>query len=1573
MQWRCPLSEVTQLLVELRCLGIRLFLEQDELRFSAPKGVMTPDIMAQLKAQKAGLTLLLQQASTAEDGLAEALRPFASSHIAPLSFAQQRMWFLFRLEGASPSYNILQASRLYGDLDTDILKRSFNYLIKRHESLRTRFSENDDGVAQQLVEDDVALAIEIKDFSGFTQTQKQLRLEQAKEHLSAGTFDLETAPLSRVVLIHYAAQEWVLLMAMHHIIGDGWSMGILSRELSAAYRSYAGGDEPDLSAIPFSYRDYALWQRRERQTWMIAQGIKTWERLLENSEYRLELNSAGPRPASRSYAGAVCPVVLDSALSRQLDYLAEANGVSLFVLLLTVYFVLLQRYSGRNDLLVGTQAANRSESGLEPLVGFFINTLPLRARIDGNPRFTELLFQVRDFCLQAFELQAVPFERLVEALNPERDFGYNPLVQVMFLWQNAPIADIALQGLTISREPLQSKAAKFDLTLELGLEQGQIQGVFEYSTDLFDALGISAMAEHYKYLLRGIAAAPQSSIADMRLAEDALLPAKPAEGLFPYRDIVSAFKAQVDISPDAVAVNDGTGQLTFRDLSRQAGIIAMRIQDAGIAEGAIVAINLPRTNAYIVAIMGVLTAGCAYLPVEPSLPQARIRYILGDAAVAAVVGEHHDFTEYTLISCTGLDACAGDAVRSFSDGQGVHSVPCYPNSPAYLIYTSGSTGLPKGVVITQQSVMALLGSLRCEIYQRYRQPVNVALMASFIFDASVQQIFAALCQGHCLHICDAESRRDGQALLAFLAERAIVVSDCTPSLLRIMQDAGLVEAEGLPLEQLIVGGEALPPDLIAGLGNSRIEVSNVYGPTECTVDASLHHVSYRRRYQNPAVTIGAPLPHAAIKIVDCYGNTQPAGLAGEIYIGGPAVGGGYWRKPALTAERFIPGDNGSRWYRSGDKGRYNDNAEIEFLGRLDDQVKIRGFRIELGEVEAQLLKQANILKAAVKVHLGDVPELVAYLVVAGQTGVAQLRTGLSEQLPDYMIPAHFVLLDDMPLNASGKIDRKALPDVTSAGRLSDVLGGAPQGGRESLLAQIWCAVLGIDTIGRDDNFFASGGDSIKALQIVSRLRQSGWQLEVRDLFTHSTISKLAPKLDAINDARPLPVQRPEGIVALSPIQQHFFAVHGGHFHHFNQAFLLRAAEHIDLDRFKQAVTRVCAHHDAFRLRYRRDGQSWQQYYADEAGFEFSVLEPASTEALTAHAAAIQQSFDLTAGPLFKVVCNVSEDGLRVLLAAHHLIIDGVSWRILMEDLHEAYQQGDDWQAPAPTSNFLAWMQGLEQRADVLLAQQQDYWSRQESLAQGPFIGTETRCYRDLDTVCCRFDEPDSERFLTGVHQAYQTEANDLLLAALLLAYVRWSSSRQLTLILEGHGRDVLHGIDVSRTIGWFTTRYPVSLDYPADKDMAYLIKNVKETLRDIPDKGVAYGLLRYMNAEHHGLSFRDPALSFNYLGQFGGQQQGLFAIADEAVGDIMSPDATPPYLIEFVGKHTAGRLSFEIAYPRHLYPKARMEALAGYFKQALLELMDHAAHCDSASLTPSDIDYDGFDIEQLDDFLAQLG
>ncbi len=1553
------MSQITDLLKQLGSQGIRLFLEQGQLRFNAPKGAMTPELMAALKANKEELIRLLQQAADTDQTLTEPLTACASSKLVPLSYAQQRLWFLYKLEGRSSTYNILMASRFHGALNIDVLTRSFDFLIKRHECLRTTFTENEDGIALQSIHDSVPLNIRQQDLSSYPEQQKQQLLAAAKQQLAATGFDLEQAPLAKVVLIQYAKNDWILLMAMHHIIGDGWSMGILSRELSAAYQSLCNAQQPSQPAITISYRDYSLWQQRDLQKQWIDQGLKKWCRLLEGSEYSLELNTGNSRPETRSYQGSVFPVEIPARLTSQLEQLAETRGVSLFVLLLSVYFILLQRYSGRNDLLIGTQAANRHESALEAIVGFFINTLPLRGKLNGNPTFSEFVQQIKQFSLQAFELQYVPFERLVETLKPERDFGSNPLVQYMFLWQNAPIDDMALSGLTISREPIKSEAAKFDLTLELGLEQGQIKGVFEYRTNLFDVATIDNMVQHYTYLLHSIVQNPDTVIGNL-----SLIPQAEESGRLSLPDntqnIIDLFNKQADETPEAPALNDGQQVLTYRQLSRQSEELAVRIQQAGIKAGSVIAVYLPRSTDYLLAIVGILKAGCAYLPLEQTLPKARVDFILKDADVAAVISEDHTFAEYPLIECSLARGTEPDIQITQSS---IHS-----QTPAYLIYTSGSTGQPKGVVVSHQSVLALVASLNKEIYHDRPGGLNIALMASFIFDASVQQIFATLLQGHCLHICDTAARRDGQAVLDFFQQQQVEVTDCTPSLLQIMLDAGLADLPHSSLRQIIVGGEALPSQLIDTIANSRqadsLQVFNVYGPTECTVDSTLYAVNNIVSEGNGIVSLGGSLDHAQIIIADQYGNRQPDGLAGEILISGTALAQGYWHQPGLTAERFIPGENGSRWYRTGDQGRINSNGEIEFIGRLDDQVKIRGYRIELGEIENQLLNLSAIQQAAVCHKAG---ELLAYIVTEKQPSLAELRASLALQLPDYMLPTHFIVVEQMPLSPSGKIDRKALSALDRAQRLSDRQGGAAKGERESLLAKVWCEVLGLDSIGRDDNYFASGGDSIKALQIVSRVRKYGYKLEVRDIFTHTCISQLAPRLTLIDQSGLVDSARPQGELALSPIQQHFFQHHGNHYQHFNQAFLL-STHSIDVARLKTALSLVCAQHDAFRLRFKQQDKQWRQYFTDGDALDISVQEVDQTEQITKHAAGVQQSFDLTTGPLFKVVCYQLPEQTFVLLVAHHLIIDAVSWRILMDDIDQAYEQGEQWQPSEPGPSLQAWMNFCRQHSDKIILEEKDYWQQFIS----PAIDNTTTHYRDLDIIKTELDTSFSEQFLTGAHHAYSTEANDLLLAALVKAYWQWTRQPGFSLILEGHGRDALAGIDLSRTLGWFTTRYPVTLQYPEDQDMGFLIKQVKESLRAVPHKGIGYGFNRYLNPHNEGLTYTDPAISFNYLGQFGAQQQGHFAISDLPIGDIIAPDATPPYLIEFVGKHMAGRLSFEIAYAGNVYSKEQVEQLVHYFKTALIEIIQHTTNIQEQSLTPSDIDYDGFDINQLDDFLEQL-
>ena len=718
------------------------------------------------------------------------------------------------------------------------------------------------------------------------------------------------------------------------------------------------------------------------------------------------------------------------------------------------------------------------------------------------------------------------------------------------------------------------------------------------------------------------------------------------------------------------------------------------------------------------------------------------------------------------------------------------------------------------------------------------------------------------------------------------------------------------------------------------------------------------------------VSLGSTLLHAHIEIVDCYGHRQPHGLSGEIVISGAALAQGYIHQPGLTAERFIPMTHGRRCYRSGDLGRITQNGELEFLGRLDDQIKVRGYRIELGEIETRLNQCPNVAQAVARINTGQSAEIVAYLVLQDEITVSELRDYIAQQLPEYMIPAQFIVLDAMPLNRSGKIDRQALPDHSAAQRLHDELGGSPQGARERMLEAVWCEVLSVDTIGRDDNYFAAGGDSIKALQIVSRLRQRGWKLEVRDLFTRATIRHIASQLIELDKDLPVATGKPQGDVAMSPVQQHFFENHGSDFHHFNQAFLLNT-EDVDETRLEQALNRVCAVHDAFRLRFEFRDNHWIQYFTEQQALTFKVVSQPDLLALERHATEVQQSFDLQQGPLFKVVYYKLPDRCHVLLVAHHLIIDAVSWRIVMEDLNAAYHQGEAWQPPLQTLSMKDWMQQCQRHYSTIDEQQHRYW---QQLPISPDIDEQGKAYCDLDIIRIELDANASSIFLTRVHQAYSTEVNDLLLAALLLAYHRWTRQLTLTIALEGHGRDILEDADVSRTVGWFTTRYPVHLKYELNSDLGYLIKRVKETLRAVPNKGFGYGLSRYLNPNSDTHRYKNPAISFNYLGQFGDLQQGKFSVAELAIGDMISPRANPPYLIEFVGKHVAGHLNFEIAYVNKVYDKKNIRIFAHGFKSALLEVINHAAHAHTGnySLTPSDIDYDGFDISQLDDFIAQL-
>jgi amino acid adenylation domain-containing protein len=1076
----------------------------------------------------------------------------------PLSFAQQRLWFLEQLEPGLPRYNIPAALQLRGPLERESLRLALQEIVGRHEALRTTFSPGEPEPTQTIHPPPTAWPLPQVDLTELPAAARQQALLRLAEQEARLPFSLESGPLMRTTLVCLSAEEHVLLLTLHHIIADGWSLGVLFRELGALYTAQRENRPADLPELAAQVVDISAWQRRLLVGERLRQSLAYWRQQLAGCP-PLELPTDHPRPAGLSYRGSILTFSLDARLGTELKALAQSQQATLFMTLLGSFALLLSRYSQQTDLAIGSPIANRTCTEMEPLIGCFVNTLILRPSLEGDPSFRELLGRLRELCLDAYSHQELPFERLVDELHLGRDRSRNPLFQVMFMLQNAPLGELRLPGLQCSYLFVHHRTAKFDLTLALEERaDGGLTGTFEYSTDLFATSTIERMAGHYARLVHDVVEHPDRPISQLELLtspERLLLLGQWRTSRtepVPQSGLAQHFEAQVERTPDAVAVVYGEQSLTYSQLNAWANRLAHHLRTQSVGPDMLVGLAVERSVELVVGLLAILKAGGAYLPLDPDYPQDRLSFMLAEGRPAALLTERKlaDRFPTTTIATTFVEDRALLAAYPATNPAAASSA----EHLAYTIFTSGSTGRPKGVCITQGSVVNLVRSLAEQAFGD--RPRRIAWVAPVVFDASVQQIFGALLGGHGLYVVSQSIRRDGRELLAFLRTQGIELCDCTPSLLSLLIEAGLPSARDLDLRVLLCGGEELPVSLITALyapqNHPELTVINVYGPTECCVDATAYKVAADQlSLQGPTVPIGRPLANTEIYILDPQLQPVPIGVPGQLYIGGIGLARGYLTRPELTAEKFIANplspEPGARLYRTGDRGRFLADGNIEFLGRIDQQIKLRGFRIELGEIESVLCSHPLVRSCAV-VAREDQPgdkRLVAYLVPqpGPPPAEATLREHLAAKLPDYMLPAAFVSVESLPQTPNGKLDRQALPAPSARG--PEPL-APPRTPLEQTLAEIFSQLLHRDPIGIHDNFFSLGGHSLLAVRLFAQLAQrTGRTLPLATLFHQPTIAGLAAALQV-----PAPAPAHQTVVPLQPegTRPPLFCIHpvGGH-------------------------------------------------------------------------------------------------------------------------------------------------------------------------------------------------------------------------------------------------------------------------------------------------------------------------------------------------------------------------------------------------------------------------------------------
>ena len=1526
----------------------------------------------------------------------------------PLSLAQQRMWFLNQFDTASAAYNVPVAVRLSGALDIDALRGAVADVVARHEVLRTVYPSQD-GIPYQVIR---PVGQGVPDLVVTDIAADELR-NRIIELVGAG-FDVTAEVPMRAELL-CCDEEYVLVLVAHHISADGWSMGPLTRDLVLAYIARTGGSAPTWTPLPVQYADFALWQRAvlgsdADPASLAGQQVSYWRQALAGLPDELNLPADRVRPAVPSFVGGRCDIPIDAPLHAALLLLAREHNATLFMVVHAALAVLLARLSGTDDIAIGTPVAGRGEAVLDDVVGMFVNTLVLRTEVSGANTFAELLAQAKEVDLQAFAHADIPFERLVDLLEPERSTARHPLFQVALSFENLPDNSFELPGLRITTVDFDLVIEKFDLSLAIRESNSGMFAAFTYARGLFDDATVRGFADRFVRLLTAICANAETPVGDLPLLADSevefLTRVQPdrvmAGGLLP-----DLLLRGLRLGADRVAVRYAGRSISYRELDRYSSRFARVLIERGVGPESLVALAFPRSYDMVAAMLAVAKAGGAYVPIDPNHPLERVRHLLTDsAAVIGLTSVEHlgalpDDVPWLALGDRATEAlCASRSAAPITDADRI--TPLRLHNPAYVIYTSGSTGMPKGVTVTHAGLGGLLEHA-IELY-RLESSRRFLHICAPSFDPSVLEWLCAFSVGATLVIVPS-TVPGGHELADLLRTEGVTHAIITPAVLGTVDTAGLDH-----LEMLSVGGDVTTPELLAKWQPGR-RYYNGYGPTETTIISSYAELTAGSR-----ITIGSPVRGMSALVLDGRLNPVPPGVTGELYLAGGALARGYRNRAGLSAARFVAnpwGEPGARMYRTGDLVRWYATPlgawELDYLGRSDFQVEVRGFRVELGEIDAVLGGHADI---EFSVTLGRETTAGATMLVSYVLPVAErivdpdrLTEFAARVLPSHMVPSVIVVLDEVPLTTNGKLDRDALPEPRFAATVSR----APSGPLESRIAELFAQVLGVRQVGADDSFFAIGGDSIISIQLVSRAKAVGIGFSPRDVFEQKTVAGLARV--AVLGADSAPVVLAElpgggvGDIPLTPVLAGF--LDNGSFGRFAQTLVLALPKGIDRAGLAATLTAVLDHHDMLRARvWQVDGRWWQQVAAPgtlDASALLSEMELPAEDELerigTAAMASALAALDQAAGRMvaFSWLRRSNGRGLLV-VAAHHYVIDGVSWRILIPDLITAWAQrgaGMPIALPPVGTSFRRWAHGLVEAAGSPSRMAElDYWRTVLATAD-PLLGTraldpavDTHATVRQLTVEVPVDVADA--VLTTVPALYRGGVNDGLLAALAMAVRTWRARRGIDapvtrIRLEGHGREeeAVPGADLTRTIGWFTSVYPVALDLTGVAEQtAAVLRSVKEQLLAVPDRGIGFGLLRQLNSgTADALSGDIGQIGFNYLGRVStGVPEGLTDPAWLPSGDLgdladgQDPALPASAVVDInaivVDTDAGPRMEVVLEYAAEILDEATVQELADDWITALTAVARHVTDPDAGGLTPSDVPLVAASQDELDTWRA---
>lgn len=1481
----------------------------------------------------------------------------------PLSSVQKRLYFLYELDKSSMAYNNPYTLRFKGVLDKDKLKKVFRQLVARHEALRTSFEVVNDEPVQKI---STEVFFEIEHISGKEEGAIEL-IDNFKK-----PFDLARAPLMRIGLIELKPEDHIMIVDTHHIITDGISQGVLIQDFMKLYQGES------LPEVAVHYKDYVEWQQSEVQQQAIAAQKEFWVERFNEDIPALELPTDFVRPAIKSFVGNTIQFDLEQSEVSGLRTLSNQENVTLFMVMLAIYKILLSKLSGQVGITVGISLAGRRHADVENMIGMFANALPLRSHMDGDLRFKDFLAQLKSNSINFFDNQDYPYEQLIEDLGLERNMSRNPLFDTLFFYQNYQEFALSIPGVEIDTFKSEHPISKFDLSLSIFEAGDSISMNFEYATTLFKKETIDKFITWFKRVVNVVLANSEVKIKDIDLMsvyerEQVLVVFNDTGINFPTdKSYIDLFEEQVSRTPDEIAACYEGKELTYQGLDQRSTDLALTLTSEHTA-AAVVGLLVEPSFEMLIGLLGILKSGKAFLPLDPKQPESRLTDIIEDISCEVIVttqqlSESLVFKGNKLIVDSSKTIYKPDSFSSRAN----------PNELAYVIYTSGSTGKPKGVQIMHGNLVNYVLSLGERL--ALKPGDKSILTSSFFFDLGYSSIFAPLVHGASVHLVDKSLYLSPEDLLTYIEEHDISYLKITPSLLKTIVNASNFHKSAFhKVKQVVIGGEALILDDVAEVLRHFPDVLFIdeYGPTETTVGVIMQPVedieSLRRQ-----PSIGKPISNTKVFILDSYDMPVPQGVIGELCIAGAAVGSGYVNKPELTAEKFIslPIHHDSKIYKTGDLARWLPDGRIAFLGRTDNQVKIKGYRIEPDEIATCLRHHEAVRDAAVIVRQEeDNKVLLAYFVADTRLDEEILRDFLKAQLPEYMIPAQFIGIDVLPLTPNGKLDTRALPAPTKVESIALV---APQTEEEQLLIDVWLEVLKIEQISTTDNFFSIGGDSIKCILICSKVRSKGYSLTIEDVLTQRTIQNIAKRLKKLT--LPSGQEVVQGYAPLTPIQEWFFNGEIKTKYHFNQSVMLEFEQGISTEEIKQIFKKLLSHHDALRTVFKQENSLYKQHVSGNVQLALEVhdlrQQKKPNEHLLAIANAIQSSINLANGPLLKLGLFNMRDADRLLIVIHHLVVDGVSWRVLFEDIESLLRQLKKKEVltlPAKTDSYQSWSRCLQSYTKTVRFERASrYWDKAltgkyDSLKRDFPEGTNINGKQGQVTF--ELNEALTSKLLTEVHGRFNTQINDMLLAAFVLGIHEQFGQESVMIDLEGHGRENVHqGENVSRTVGWFTSIYPVVLFRGGD-DLSNTIKIVKEILRGVPNNGIDYLLKQYCTNEGKGFGNEHKArIIFNYLGQFDSDiDDKLFKVSQSHTGANRASGETEAYDWDISGMVTGGLLKINLSYSKDQYKTETIESFLENFNNQLTGLIDYCIAEKKAEFTPSDFTYKALSIAQVEE------